>query len=140
MTTTITGAVGRLDGTPGPQAYTVATLAGTGENVAVLAGGPVARQADVRGQIVLPLDIRTETQVHLRLAIPGRTLREATVSLRPGVAYDLAQIFSGAASPTPSPTPAPVPGPGGVEIAGDGDTLTLNGTLSGDGDTLEIGA
>lgn len=138
MTTTITGAVGRLDGTPEPQAYIVATLAGTGENLAVLAGGPVARQADVRGQIVLPLDIRTETQVHLRLAIPGRTLREATVSLRPSVAYDLAQIFSGATSPTPAP--APVPGTGGVEIAGDGDTLTLNGKLSGDGDTLEIGA
>lgn len=138
MTTTITGAVGRLDGTPEPQAYIVATLAGTGENLAVLAGGPVARQADVRGQIVLPLDIRTETQVHLRLAIPGRTLREATVSLRPSVAYDLAQIFSGAASPTPAP--APVPGTGGVEITGDGDTLTLNGTLSGDGDTFEIGA
>ena len=138
MTTTITGTVGRLDGTPEPQAYIVATLAGTGENLAVLAGGPVARQADVRGQIVLPLDIRTETQVHLRLAIPGRTLREATVTLRPGVAYDLAQIFSGAASPTPAP--APVPGTGGVEIAGDGDTLTLNGKLSGDGDTLEIGA
>ena len=98
----------------------------------------MARQADVRGQIVLPLDIRAETQVHLRLAIPGRTLREATVTLRPSVAYDLAQIFSGATSPTPSP--APVPGTGGVEIAGDGDTLTLNGTLSGDGDTLEIGA
>lgn len=138
MTTTITGAVGRLDGTPEPQAYIVATLAGTVESFAVLAGGPVARQADMRGQIVLPLDIRAETQVHLRLAIPGRTLREATVTLRPGVAYDLAQIFSGAASPTPSP--APVPGTGGVEIAGDGDTLTLNGALSGDGDTLEIGA
>ncbi len=130
MTTTISGTVGRLDGAPEPQAYIVATLAGTGENIAVLAGGPVARQADVRGQIVLPLDIRTETQVHLRLAIPGRTLREATVSLRPGVAYDLAQIFSGAASPTPSP--APVPGMGGVEISGDGDTLTLDGTLYGD--------
>lgn len=138
MTTTITGAVGRLDGTPEPQAYIVATLAGTGESFAVLAGGPVARQADVRGQIVLPLDIRTETQVHLRLAIPGRTLREATVTLRPGIAYDLGQIFSGASSPTPSP--APVPGTGGVEISGDGDTLTLNGALSGDGDTLEIGA
>lgn len=138
MTTTNTGTVGRLDGAPEPQAYIVATLAGTGENLAVLAGGPVARQADVRGQIVLPLDIRTETQVHLRLAITGRTLREATVSLRPSVAYDLAQIFSGAASPTPAP--APVPGTGGVEVSGDGDTLTLNGTVSGDGDTLEIGA
>ena len=123
MTTTITGTVGRLDGAPEPQAYIVATLAGTGENLAVLAGGPVARQADVRGQIVLPLDIRTETQVHLRLAIPGRTLREATVSLRPSVAYDLAQIFSGAASPTPAP--APVPGTGGVEVSGDGDTLEI---------------
>ena len=138
MTTTISGTVGRLDGTPEPQAYIVAALAGTGENLAVLAGGPVARQADVRGQIVLPLDIRAETQVHLRLAIPGRTLREATVTLRPSVAYDLAQIFSGATSPTPAP--APVPGTGGVEIAGDGDTLTLNGKISGDGDTLEIGA
>lgn len=138
MTTTISGTVGRLDGTPEPQAYIVAALAGTGENFAVLAGGPVARQADVRGQIVLPLDIRAETQVHLRLAIPGRTLREATVTLRPSVAYDLAQIFSGATSPTPAP--APVPGTSGVEIAGDGDTLTLKGKISGDGDTLEIGA
>lgn len=138
MTTTISGTVGRLDGTPEQQAYIVATLAGTGENFAVLAGGPVARQADVRGQIVLPLDIRAETQVHLRLAIPGRTLREETVTLRPSVAYDLAQIFSGATSPTPAP--APVPGTGGVAISGDGDTLTLNGALSGDGDTLEIGA
>jgi len=138
VTTTISGTVGRLDGTPEPQAYIVAALAGTGENFAVLAGGPVARQADVRGQIVLPLDIRAETQVHLRLAIPGRTLREATVTLRPSVAYDLTQIFSGATSPTPAP--APVPGTGGVEIAGDGDTLTLNGKISGDGDTLEIGA
>lgn len=138
MTATISGAVGRLDGTTEPQAYIAAALAGTGESLAVLAGGPVARQSDVRGQIALPLDIRTETQVHLRLAIPGRTLREATVSLRPGVAYDLAQIFSGASSPTPSP--APVPGTGGIEISGDGDTLTLNGALSGDGDTLEIGA
>ena len=138
MTTTISGTVGRLDGTPEPQAYIVAALVGTGENFAVLAGGPVARQADVRGQIVLPLDIRAETQVHLRLAIPGRTLREATVTLRPSVAYDLAQIFSCATSPTPAP--APVPGTGGVQIAGDGDTLTLNGKLSGDGDTLEIGA
>lgn len=138
MTTTISGTVGRLDGTPEPQAYIVAALAGTGENFAVLAGGPVARQADVRGQIVLPLDIRAETQMHLRLAIPGRTLSEATVTLRPSVAYDLAQIFSGASSPTPAP--APVPGTGGVEIAGDGDTLTLNGKISGDGDTLEIGA
>lgn len=100
MTTTITGTVGRLDGAPEPQAYIVATLAGTGENLAVLAGGPVARQADVRGQIVLPLDIRTETQVHLRLAIPGRTLREATVSLRPSVAYDLAR-----SSPAPRRRP-----------------------------------
>ena len=138
MTTTISGTVGRLDGTPEPQAYIVAALAGTDENFTVLAGGPVARQADVRGQIVLPLDIRAETQVHLRLAIPGRTLREATVTLRPSVAYDLAQIFSGATSPTHAP--APVPGTGGVEIAGDGDTLTLNGKISGDGDTLEIGA
>lgn len=138
MTATISGAVERLDGTTEPQAYIAAALAGTGESLAVLAGGPVARQSDVRGQIALPLDIRTETQVHLRLAIPGRTLREATVSLRPGVAYDLAQIFSGTSSPTPSP--APVPGTGGIEISGDGDTLTLNGALSGDGDTLEIGA
>ena len=129
MTTTISGTVGRLDGTPEPQAYIVAALAGTGENFAVLAGGPVARQADVRGQIVLPLDIRAETQVHLRLAIPGRTLREATVTLRPSVAYDLAQIFSGATSPTPAP--APVPGTGGVEIAGDGDTLTRRGRFRG---------
>jgi hypothetical protein len=138
VTTTIIGAVGRLDGTPEPQAYIVATLAGTGENLAVLAGGPVDRQADVRGQIALPLDIRTETQVHLRLAIPGRTLREATVTLRPAVAYDLAQLFSGSTSPTPSPTP--VPGTGGVGISGDGDTITLTGKLSGDGDTIEIGA
>lgn len=88
----------------------------------------------MRGRIALPLDIKTETRVRLRLAIPGRTLREATVTLKPGVVYSLESVFSGGETPTPSPSPAP-----GVEISDDGDTATIPGVVSGDGDTLTIG-
>lgn len=135
MTTTITGAVGRLGGTPEPQACIVATFAGTDEGFVFLAGGPVARQADVRGQIALPLDIRTETQVRLCLAIPGCTLREATVTLKPGVAYTLASVFSG----EEAPTPAPQTGTPDVHVSGDGDTATISGVVSDDGDTITFG-
>nr|DAK36392.1 MAG TPA: hypothetical protein [Caudoviricetes sp.] len=96
--------------------------------------GPVSRGADMSGRIALPLDIKTETRVRLRLAVPGRTLREATVSLKPGVTYSLEDVFSGGETPTPSPSPTP-----GVEISGDGDTAIVTGVVSGDGDTIVIG-
>lgn len=135
MGTDITGRVTRLDGTPETTAYLTATLAlPSGEKTAILAGGPVARGSDMRGRIALPLDIKTETRVRLRLAVPGRTLREATVTLKPGVAYSLENVFSGDQIPTPSPSPVP-----GVEISGDGDTATIPGVVSGDGDTITIG-
>lgn len=135
MTATVTGAVTRLDGAPETAAYLTATLAlPSGETTAILAGGPVSRGADLSGRIALPLDIKTETRVRLRLAIPGRTLREATVTLKPGVVYSLESVFSGDQIPTPSPSPVP-----GVEISGDGDTATIPGVVSGDGDTITIG-
>lgn len=135
MGTTVTGAVTRLDGAPESSAYLTATLAlPSGETTAVLAGGPVARGADVTGRIALPLDIKAETQVRLRLAVPGRTLREATVTLKPGVVYSLESVFSGDQTPTPAPSPTP-----GVEFSGDGDTATIPGVVSGDGDTITIG-
>ena len=86
------------------------------------------------GRIALPLDIKSETRVRLRLAVPGRTLREATVTLRPGAIYPLESVFSGSQTPEPSPSPAP-----GVEISGDGDTATVTGVVSDDGDTITIG-
>lgn len=135
MGTAITGAVTRLDGAPEATAYLTATLAlPSGETTAILAGGPVARGADLSGRIALPLDIKTETRVRLRLAIPGRTLREATVTLKPGALYSLESVFSGGETPTPSPSPTP-----GVEISDDGDTATIPGAVSGDGDTITIG-
>nr|DAO53861.1 MAG TPA: hypothetical protein [Caudoviricetes sp.] len=135
MGTDITGRVTRLDGAPASTAYLTATLVlPSGEKTAILAGGPVSRGADMRGRIALPLDIKTETRVRLRLAIPGRTLREATVTLKPGVAYTLESVFSGGETPTPSQSPVP-----GVEISGDGDTTTIPGVVSGDGDTITIG-
>ena len=135
MGTTVTGAVTRLDGAPASTAYLTAALAlPSGETTAILAGGPVSRGADLSGRIALPLDIKTETRVRLRLAIPGRTLREATVTLKPGVAYTLESVFSGEETPIPSPSPTP-----GVEISGDGDTATIPGVVSGDGDTITIG-
>lgn len=135
MTATVTGAVTRLDGAPESTAYLTATLVlPSGETTAILAGGPVARGADLSGRIALPLDIKTETRVRLRLAVPGRTLREATVTLKPGVIYSLESVFSGDQIPTPSPSPTP-----GVEISGDGDTATISGVVSGDGDTITIG-
>lgn len=135
MGTTVTGAVTRLDGAPESTAYLTATLVlPSGETTAILAGGPVSRGADLSGRIALPLDIKTETRVRLRIAVPGRTLREATVSLKPGVTYSLEDVFSGGETPTPSPSPTP-----GVEISGDGDTVTIPGVVSRDGDTITIG-
>lgn len=135
MGTTVSGSATRLDGSPETAAYLTATLAlPSGETTAILAGGPVARGADMSGRIALPLDIKTETRVRLRLAVPGRTLREATVLLKPGVVYSLEGVFSGGETPMPSPSPAP-----GVEISGDGDTATIPGVVSGDGDTITIG-
>ena len=135
MTATVTGAVTRLDGAPESTAYLTATLVlPSGETTAILAGGPVARGADLSGRIALPLDIKTETRVRLRLAVPGRTLREATVTLKPGVIYSLESVFSGDQIPTPSPSPTP-----GLEISGDGDTTTISGVVSGDGNTITIG-
>ena len=133
MGTDVTGRVTRLDGVPESSAYLTATLVlPDGETTAILAGGPVARGADMAGRITLPLDIKSETQVRLRLAVPGRTLREATVVLKPGVVYSIESVFSGDQIPTPSPVP-------GVEISGDGDTATIPGAVSGDGDTITIG-
>lgn len=135
MGTTVSGAATRLDGAPETTAYLTATLAlPGGETTAILAGGPVARGADMSGRIALPLDITTETRVRLRLAIPGRTLREATVTLKPGALYSLEDVFSGGETPTPSPSPTP-----GVEISDDGDAATVTGVVSGDGDTITIG-
>lgn len=133
--TSVNGTVTRLDGAPEAAAYLTATLAlPSGKTTAILAGGPVSRGADMSGRIVLPLDIKAETQVCLRLAVPGRTLREATVTLKPGVVYSLESVFSGAETPAPSPYPTP-----GVEISDDGDTATIPGVVSGDGDTITIG-
>ena len=135
MGTAVTGAVTRLDGSPETAAYLTATIMlPSGETTAILAGGPVSRGADMSGRIAPPLDIKTETKVRLRIAVPGRTLREATVSLKPGVTYSLEDVFSGGETPTPSPSPTP-----GVEISGDGDTVTIPGVVSRDGDTITIG-
>lgn len=135
MGTAVTGSATRLDGSPETAAYLTATLAlPSGETTAILAGGPVSRGADMSGRIALPLDIKSETRVRLRLAVPGRTLREATVVLKPGFVYSLEGVFSGGETPTPSPSPTP-----GVEISDDGDTATIPGAVSGDGDTITIG-
>lgn len=135
MGTTVSGVATRLDGSPETAAYLTATLVlPSGETTAILAGGPVSRGADLSGRIALPLDIKSETRVRLRLAVPGRTLREATVTLKPGVVYSLESVFSGAETPAPSPYPTP-----GVEISDDGDTATIPGVVSGDGDTITIG-
>ena len=135
MGTAVSGVVTRMDGSPETTAYITATLAlPSGETTAILAGGPVSRGADLSGRIALPLDIKTETRVRLRLAIPGRTLREATVSLKPGITYSLEDMFSGVETHVPSPSPTP-----GVEISDDGDTATVAGVVSGDGDTITIG-
>ena len=125
----------RLDGEAETQAYIVAALATpSGAQMSVLAAGPVSKAANLEGQITLPLEIKAPAEVHLRLAIPGRTLREATVTLKPGVVYSLENVFSGEETPTPSPSPTP-----GVEISGDGNTVNIPGVVSGDGDTITIG-
>ena len=130
--TTVSGNVTRLDGSPEHLAYITATLkTKTGETTSMMAVGPVSRAATPRGQIMLPLDLPEPTQVHLRLSVPGRTLREATVTLKPGMAYTLDSVFSGEATPTPAPPD--------VNVSGDGDTATINGVVSDDGDTITIG-
>ena len=134
--TIVSGNVTRLDGSPEPLAYITATLkTQTGEATSLMAVGPVSRAANPRGQIMLPLDLTAPTQVHLRLSVPGRTLREATVTLNPGMAYTLASVFSGEAMPTP----APQTGTPDVHVDSDGDTATISGVVSDDGDTITIG-
>ena len=132
----MSGNVTRLDGSPEHLAYITATLkTQTGEATSMMAVGPVSRAANPRGQIMLPLDLTDPTQVHMRLSVPGRTLREATVTLKPGMAYTLASVFSGEATPTPAPqTGTPV-----VHVSGDGDTAVISGVVSDDGDTIIIG-
>ena len=128
----MSGNVTRLDSSREHLAYITATLkTQTGEATSMMAVGPVSRAANPRGQIMLPLDLTEPTQVHLRLSVPGRTLREATVMLKPGMAYSLAGVFSGDATPTPG-TPD-------VQVSGDGDTATISGVVSDDGDTITIG-
>ena len=130
--TAVSGNVTRLDGSPEHLAYITATLkTQTGEATSMMAVGPVSRAENPRGQIMLPLDLTEPTQVHLRLSVPGRTLREVTVLLKLGMAYTLASVFSGDATPTPS-TPD-------VIVSGDGDTATISGVVSDDGDTITIG-
>ena len=130
--TTVSGNVTRLDSSLEHLAYITATLkTQTGEATSMMAVGPVSRAANPRGQIMLPLDLTEPTQVHLRLSVPGRTLRKATVMLKPGMAYSLASVFSGDATPTPG-TPD-------VIVSGDGDTATISGVVSDDGDTITIG-
>ena len=130
--TTVSGNVTRLDGSPERLAYITATLkTQTGEATSMMAVGPVSRAENPRGQIMLPLDLTEPTQVHLRLSVPGQTLREATVTLKPGMAYTLASVFSGDATPTPG-TPD-------VNVSGDGATATISGVVSDDGDTITIG-
>lgn len=134
--TIVSGNVTRLDGSPEHLAYITATLkTQTGEAASMMAVGPVSRAANPRGQIMLPLDLTDPTQVHLRLSVPGRTLREATVMLKPGLAYTLASVFSGEATPTP----APQTGTPDVHVSGDGDTAAISGVVSDDGDTIIIG-
>lgn len=130
--TTVSGNVTRLDSSLENLAYITATLkTQTGEATSMMAVGPVSRAENPRGQIMLPLDLTEPTQVHLRLSVPGRTLREAIVMLKPGMAYTLASVFSGDATPTPG-TPD-------VQVSGDGDTATISGVVSDDGDTITIG-
>lgn len=134
--TIVSGNVTRLDGSPEHLAYITATLkTQTGEATSLMAVGSISRAANPRGQIMLPLDLTEPTQVHLRLSVPGRTLREATVTLKPGMAYTLASVFSGEATPTP----APQTGTPDVHVSGDGDTATIGGVVSDDGDTITIG-
>lgn len=134
--TIVSGNVTRLDGSPEHLAYITATLkTQTGEATSMMAVGPVSRAANPRGQIMLPLDLTDPTQVHMRLSVPGRTLREATVMLKPGMAYTLASVFSGEATPTP----APQTGTPDVHVSGDGDTAAISGVVSDDGDTIIIG-
>lgn len=134
--TIVSGNVTRLDGSPEHIAYITATLkTQTGEATSLMAVGPVSRAANPRGQIMLPLDLTAPTQVHLRLSVPGRTLREATVTLNPGMAYTLDSVFSGEATPTP----APQTGTPDVHVDSDGDTAAISGVVSDDGDTITIG-
>ena len=134
--TIVSGNVTRLDGSPEHLAYITATVkTQTGEATSMMAVGTVSRAANPRGQIMLPLDLTEPTQVHLRLSVPGRTLREATVTLKPGMAYTLASVFSGEATPTP----AAQTGSPDVLVSGDGDTASISGVVSDDGDTITIG-
>ena len=70
-------------------------------------------------------------RVALAVETAGAVQRETTVTLAPGVVYDLAAALAGAVEDPADPRP-PV-------VSDDGDTYEIDATVSGDGDTYEIG-
>ncbi len=93
--------------------------------------GAVSPTGAPTGALALPPEITTPTEVRLTIEKAGTIQREATVTLAPGVVYDLAAALAGTASDPEAPRP-PV-------VSDDGDTYEIDATVSGDGDTYEIG-
>lgn len=109
----------------------VASIVRDGIPHRVALAGAVSPTGAPTGALALPPEATTPTEVRLTVETAGAVQREATVTLVPGVVYDLAAALAGAVEDPEHPRP-PV-------VSDDGDTYEINATVSDDGDTYEIG-
>lgn len=109
----------------------VASIVRDGTPHRVALAGAVSPAGAPTGALALPPEATTPTEVRLTVETGGVVQRETTVTLAPGVVYDLAAALAGTASDPADPRP-PV-------VSDDGDTYEIDATVSDDGDTYEIG-
>lgn len=109
----------------------VASIVRDGIPHRVALAGAVSPTGAPTGALALPPEATTPTEVRLTVETAGTVQRETTVTLAPGVVYDLAAALAGTASDPEAPRP-PV-------VSDDGDTYEIDATVSDDGDTYEIG-
>ena len=114
-----------------PATLVVASIVRDGTPHRVALAGAVSPTGAPTGALALPPEATTPTEVRLTVETAGAVQREATITLAPGVVYDLAAALAGTVEDPEHPRP-PV-------VSDDGDTYEIDATVSDDGDTYEIG-
>lgn len=113
-----------------PATLVVASIVRDGAPHRVALAGAVSPTGAPTGALGLPPEATTPTEVRLTVETAGTVQRETTVTLAPGMVYDLAAALAGTVEDPETPHP-PV-------VSDDGDTYEID-VVSDDGDTYEIG-